>query len=297
LTIFNTERSESATGLVRPFLRWAGGKQKIIKFLLPLVPEAQSFGTYFEPFFGAGSMFFACQPKLAVLSDVNEDLMHCYRQVANNPSAIGRLLSDYREKNTPEFFYKVRRSLNAKADSKAARAAKFIYLNKAAFNGIYRVNCKGEFNVPYGPSANGPALPTVEQLKVASGVLRGAQIKCGDFEHVLKDAKRGDFVYLDPPYPPRSETAYFTHYSASRFDWEQQERLARVVDTLSKRGCLIMLSNVGQKSILKLYSEYYVARLNVVRWLGSNGDRFRVREVVVTNYRIQTSQRQRQDAK
>ena len=164
------------------------------------------------------------------------------------------------------------------------RAARFIYLNKAAFNGIYRVNTNGYFNVPYGPSFNGPAIPSKEALILAGRCLLKAKIWTGDFEEVLANASSGDFVYLDPPYPPLSNTAYFTHYSPERFSWNDQKRVAGVFAELSKRGCLVMLSNSDQERVTSLYRRFYISRLNVVRWLGSNGDRFRVREILVTNY-------------
>jgi DNA adenine methylase len=148
---------------------------------------------------------------------------------------------------------------------------------------------QGRFNVPYGPSANGPAVPSAEHLARAAQCLRSADLESGDFEQVLAAAGEGDFVYLDPPYPPRSETANFTHYSAERFGWDQQVRVAEQFKRLSRRGCFVMLSNADQKRVRSLYTGFNIARLRAIRWLGSNGDRFGVRELVVTNYPTRTS--------
>jgi DNA adenine methylase len=267
----------------RPFLRWAGGKQRLAGSLLEFVPQVDQYERYFEPFFGGGAVFFAIQPERAILSDLNRELINCYRQVRTNPKVVSAMVRRYAKRDSSSFFYEIRDG-NHNARTKSAKAARFIYLNKAAFNGIYRVNRKGKFNVPYGPSKNGPAVPSCEALLAASGCLKGATMLTGDFEEVLRKAKGGDFVYLDPPYPPRSDTAYFVHYSADRFSWDQQLRVAEVFRSLSKRRCLVMMSNADQKKVVSLYKGFHVHRLNATRWLGSNGDRFRVREIVVTNY-------------
>jgi DNA adenine methylase len=277
--VFVTSRSISS----RPFLRWAGGKQRLVKYLLPFLPNRNIYRRHFEPFFGAGALFFAVRPAQAVISDVNAELMNCYRRVVKDPDKVSRLLHAYANRDGREFFYKVRsRPLKTMTDTD--RAACFIYLNKAAFNGIYRVNKAGQFNVPYGPSFRGISIPSKEILISAAQGLRNAKIFTGDFEDILDHASLGDFVYLDPPYPPRSDTAFFTHYSPGRFGWDEQVRVARVFTELSSRGCLVMLSNADQKRIVTLYRRFHIFRLNAVRWLGSNGDRFGVREVIVTNY-------------
>jgi DNA adenine methylase len=267
----------------KPFLRWAGGKQKLVNSLLEFVPRSEDYERYFEPFFGGGAVYFAVRPKRAIISDINNELINCYQEVRRNPAVVASLVRRYARKNSPKFFYETR---SEKLDqvSGPKRAARFIYLNKAAFNGIYRVNTLGQFNVPYGPSENGPAIPSEAALVAASRCLRRTSVVVGDFERVLRKAKRGDFIYLDPPYPPRSDTAYFVHYCADRFGWEEQLRVAKAFKMLAKRGCKVMLSNADQKKVVALYKRFRVHRLGATRWLGSNGDRFRVREIVVTNY-------------
>lgn len=270
---------------LRPFLRWAGGKQKLVNRLLSFVPPLDRFRTYYEPFLGGGSLFFALQPPVAALSDVNIELMNCYRRVAQHPYRVAELINKYARKDSRKFYLRIRDKeiVHISADERAAR---FIYLNKAAFNGIYRVNTLGRFNVPYGPSSGGPAIPSIDKLAQAARCLRPAKLSVSDFQEAVANAKKEDFVYLDPPYPPRSETSYFTHYSAARFNWEDQERVARVFSDLSARGCLVLLSNADQKRIVKLYSQFRLVRLKAIRWLGSNGDRFRASEIIVTNYSI-----------
>lgn len=270
---------------VHPFLRWAGGKQKLTKYLINYAPESERYDRYYEPFIGGGSLFFKISPKKATLSDINIELINCYQQIAKSPEIIFDKLSYHIDNNSSEYFYKIR----AKSIEKLLpidRAARFIYLNKTAFNGIYRVNKAGQFNVPYGPSVNGPAIPSKELLLSVSKCLRNKKIIPGDFEDILANAKQGDFVYLDPPYPPLSKTACFTHYSKDRFDWNEQIRVAKVFRELAKRDCLVMLSNSYQKEVLSLYKKYHRKKIDVTRWLGANGDRFKVKEVVITNYKV-----------
>lgn len=272
-------------GLVRPFLRWAGGKQRLIRDLLRFAPATQSYGRYYEPFVGAGSMFFAIRPPRATLGDINTELINCYQAVATAPEDVSRILATYSRRHSREFFYNVRSRRNSDLEP-AERAAHFIYLNKAAFNGIYRVNMKGIFNVPYGPVKPTFVVPTVESLKNAGECLSRTSARADDFEKCVSRAREGDFVYLDPPYPPHSETGFFAHYSSERFHWKEQERLATVFYDLAKRGCYVMLSNADRPEVVTLYKDFFIRRLDALRWLGSNGDRFAVRELVVTNYRV-----------
>lgn len=267
----------------RPFLRWAGGKQKLLRYLLPFAPSPSAYRRYFEAFLGGGALFFAASPRRAVLGDINQELILCYKQIASDPDRVHELIRRLSERDSRRFFYGIRRVV-PDCLAPPERAARFIYLNKAAFNGVYRVNQLGQFNVPYGPGHKGPVIPSLDQLRVASRALRNARLIAGDFEETVNLARAGDFVYLDPPYPPRSRTAFFNHYSQERFGWQDQLRLSNVFGRLTERGCLVMLSNAGQRKVDELYRGFHIYRLNVVRWVGSNGDRFRAREIVVTNY-------------
>jgi len=278
-----TLQSGRRVSLPKPFLRWAGGKQKLASALAAFAPDRRLYGRYFEPFLGGGALFFRVRPERAIIADINAELVNCYQRVKDDVKGVTRILRRYASQDSPEFYYSVRKRSTTHM-SATGRAARFIYLNKTAFNGIYRVNTRGHFNVPYGPSSSGPAFPSAEVLRAASVCLQAATIRAADFEALLEEAAEGDFVYLDPPYPPRSSTAYFAHYTPDRFCWPEQLRVAKVFRDLARRGCFVMLSNAAQKRVIELYRGFRVSRLKTVRWLGSNGDRFGVYEIVVTNY-------------
>lgn len=266
----------------RPFLRWAGGKSKIVHRLLKYVPV--QYGRYWEPFLGAAALFFALSPTKAFLSDLNDDLIECYRQVRDSPQLVARYIRRHASKTCEKYYYQVRDKYNRGRPS-AAQAARFIYLNKTSFNGIFRVNLKGEYNVPYGRKER-PALPTVDDLCAASDLLHRSVLSAAPYEAALQSnpPQEGDFVYLDPPYPPINRTAYFTHYTASRFSWEDQRSVAEVAKTLDRRGVFVMISNTDTRPIRELYDGWDCHPLPVVRWIAANGTRHRVSELIITNY-------------
>jgi DNA adenine methylase len=266
-----------------PFLRWAGGKSKIARLLGEIVPPSTLYSRYIEPFLGSGAIFFHVRPSRALLADANTHLINCFAQVARDPRAVSHLLKGYLLRHSRDYYYHIRK-LGLAEGTPIQRAARFIYINKAAFNGIFRVNRSGQFNVPFGPSQSGPAIPSEERLVAASRVLKRARLRAAPFEATCDSAGPGDFIYLDPPYPPLARSANFTHYTSDRFGMADQRRVADAFRELDSRGCLIMLSNADQPQIRDLYRGYCFTRLEVTRWLGSNGRRFRVHEIVVTNY-------------
>lgn len=236
-----------------PLLKWPGGKRNLLHDILPLVPT--SFNRYFEPFFGGGALFFALQPKRAYLSDKNPELIHAYSQVRDEPERVIRELRKL--KNTETNYYSVR-PIVPKND--AARAARFIYLITLAFNGIYRVNLKGEFNVPYGYKTH--LDPCDEnRIQAASAALKRAVIRDLDFEKALRRADKGDFVYLDPPYTVAHGNNGFVKYNAKIFSWEDQLRLAQVAKDLATKGCTVIVSNADHSSIRSLYNGFAEARV------------------------------------
>jgi DNA adenine methylase len=267
-----------------PFLRWAGGKSKILSLLAPLAPPKSEYTRYVEPFLGSGALFFHFRPEHALLADANPHLINCYRQVAKRPLDVWLLLKTHRRHHSRDYYLSVR-ELGLQEGSPIERAARFIYLNKSAFNGIYRVSMAGKFNVPFGPSPSGLAIPSKQRLLAASAALRRAILHAASFEITCELARKGDFVYLDPPYPPLGSSANFTHYTSDRFGPRDQERVATAFKSLDRKGCLVMLSNSDQRQIRALYRGYRITSLEVTRWLGSNGKRFQVDEIVVTNYR------------
>ncbi len=248
----------------RPFLKWAGGKRQLLASLLPFAPR--DAGSYFEPFVGGGALFFALRPKRAVLADVNERLIRTYRGVKNDVDDVIRQLKDF--KHTPEFFYRVREK-DIDAGTDADVAAWFIYLNKTGFNGLYRVNRDNRFNVPFGRYAN-PTICDERNLRACSAALAEAELVVEDFAKVVATAKRGDFVYFDPPYVPLSTTSSFTSYTSQGFGDAEQERLRDTARKLKRRGVSVLLSNSSAPTVRKLYAEGFdIAEVAATRLVNS----------------------------
>ena len=281
-----------ANTLIKPFLRWAGGKSRIIRHLLECLPE-DPYQEYWEPFLGSAALFFAIKPETAHLSDSNPDLVACYGQVRDRPEVVYRSLRTHLQSTSEEYYYEMRRQYNrcrlTKRRRSAAQAARFIYLNRTSFNGIFRVNREGNYNVPYGFKEPPPA-PDWTVLQTASRLLQGASLSDEQYYAVLAGdvVRAGDLVYLDPPYPPLARTANFTHYTASRFSWNDQQRVRAVADGLRKRGCFVMISNTSIEPIRELYAGWHLHELPVTRWVAANGSRRKVADLVITSYRIHT---------
>jgi DNA adenine methylase len=248
--------SRLPTATIEPFLKWPGGKRLLAPALIQLTPKA--FGRYFEPFVGSGALFFALQPQRAFLSDSNEQLIECYQEVRDNCDEVIEELRRLRNSNVD--YYRTRKANPTKP---AARAARLIYLIKLSFNGIYRVNrSTGRFNVPYGWRTEREVLEE-DKLRSASRVLHRAKTVCGDFDAVLKMAKAGDLVYLDPPYTLAHTNNGFVRYNQRLFSWADQVRLARSAAELAARGVHVIVSNAPHVSIIKLYPGF--ARTRVKR--------------------------------
>jgi DNA adenine methylase len=264
-------------------MKWVGGKTQLMPELLRRIPS--DIETYYEPFIGGGALFFALKPKMAVLGDYNAELIEAYTVVRDGlPQLIQLLEGHYYEKN---YFYSVR-ALDTERLSAAESAARTIYLNRTGFNGLYRVNLKGQFNVPFGRYSN-PLICDHENLEACSALLRSAQLQQGSFERVLRSAKAGDFVYLDPPYVPLSKTSNFTSYVAGGFGPQQQEALAQLLVDLDQRGVRFMLSNAGCEDSRALYRDLPIEglRIETVRARRSvnsrSSGRGKVDEILVLN--------------
>jgi DNA adenine methylase len=269
--------------IVKPIVKWAGGKSRLLGDLLRHVPE--QVGTYIEAFAGGAALFFALAErggfKRAVLCDQNEELITCYRAVKKDVSAVIEALSRY--KHDREVFYKVR-DADTKVMSDVERAARLIYLNRTCFNGLYRVNASGKFNVPFGRYKN-PRIVDVERLEKASRALKKAELLVGDFTVATKKARAGDFVYFDPPYVPLSRTAAFTEYAAGGFDQEDQERLVAELVRLKKAKVPAMLSNHDTPETRELYKQFRAHVVYVSRPINSDPKkRGAARELVVTTW-------------
>jgi len=272
----------------KPFVKWAGGKRSIINKLIHFVPE--DYKTYYEPFVGGGALLFELQPKKAVINDYNSELMNVFECIKdeNKFANMCKELNKHETNHSEEYYYKIRdldrnkNKFNKLADYK--RAARTIYLNKACFNGLYRVNSKNEFNVPFGKKTkvntyDGP------NLGIIHCVLNFYDIKVlsTDFEESVKDAKKGDFIYFDPPYD--SDTSTFNGYTENGFGKEEQKRLSEVFKELDKRGCYVMLSNYNTSLIQELYKDYNFNYITAQRNIGASAkNRGKVEEVIITNY-------------
>lgn len=267
---------------IDPFLRWAGGKQSTINYLLKFLPKNLYDRLYIEPFLGAGSLFFALQPSKAILSDYNKHLIDCFIYVRDFPELVAHCLLEHHSKNSEKYYYEIRNKYNS-SNSSVEQAARFIYLNKACFNGIFRVNQRGEFNVPYGRKEP-PFLPNKKWLQSASNALKNAVLKYGDFNEILANAKKGDFIYMDPPYPPLNNTSNFTHYTKDKFNITDQKRLAKSVYELNNRGCFIMMTNADIPLIRDLYKKFILISLPVRRYITCKSIKHEVSELIIRNY-------------
>ncbi len=261
----------------KPILKWAGGKTQLLGELLPKVPK--SYSRYIEPFFGGGAMFFALQPENAIIADSNPEIINMYREVADHVEDVIKCLKQY--ENTSDMFYAVRGQDWTKL-SKTEAAARTIYLNKTCFNGLYRVNKQGQFNVPYGKYKN-PRICDEEGLRAASKALGKADILCGDYLLVLEHyAQPGDFVFLDPPYLPISEYADFKRYTKEQFYEEDHVELAKMIMTLHERGCYIILTNSNHPLVHELYAPFNIDVIQTKRHISCNGSSRKGEDVIVT---------------
>jgi len=277
------EISPQAIALPKPFVKWVGGKTQLLPELTKRVPE--SFGRYYEPFIGGGALFFRLQPQRACLTDINPDLVNLYMVIRDQVEALIEDLSQHVYEK--DYFYRVRgvdRTPEYSTWTNVQRASRFIYLNKTCYNGLYRVNLKGQFNAPFGRYTS-PMILDADNLRACHKTLQKAVIEVADFHDVGSRIRANDFVYFDPPYAPLSATAKFTSYTKKRFDAEMQYELRDLCRALDKRSVRFMLSNSSAPLILDLYSEFNVEFVYATRSINSNtGKRGKIPEVVVTNY-------------
>jgi DNA adenine methylase len=261
----------------RPILKWAGGKSQLLDELLPKIPK--KYGSFIEPFFGGGAMFFALRPQNAIIADSNPELINLYRTVASDVDGVIACLKKH--KNDEDWFYKVR-ALDTAQLTSAQAAARTIYLNKTCFNGLYRVNKSGQFNAPFGRYKN-PRILDEENLRAASALLRRAKIVQGDYKKVLKEhAKKGDFVFLDPPYLPVSAYADFKRYTKEQFYEEDHRELAAETQRLQELGCHIILTNSNHPLVTELYGKSSMDVISTKRHISCNG-KTRTGEDVIVN--------------
>jgi DNA adenine methylase len=272
---------------VQPFVKWAGGKRQLLPAIRALVPHKVK--CYYEPFLGGGAVLFGLTPLKAVVNDVNAELINCYLTVRDHPEELLEHVQTHQ--NTSEYFYQLReQDRDPKFGYLTAieRASRLLYLNKTCFNGLFRVNSQGQFNVPFGDYKN-PLFADPAVIRAVSQYLKQSdiQFRSEDFARVVEGAAKGDFVYLDPPYDPVSDTASFTGYNLNGFDREEQRRLKATCDGLTQRGVRVLLSNSSTAFIEELYSTggYTLNLVEARRNINSNSSgRGKVGEFLIVNY-------------
>lgn len=272
---------------IKPFTKWTGGKRQLLPIIKQHLPR--EYRNYYEPFVGGGAVLFDLQPTCAVINDFNAELINCYQQIKDNPAALIQLLMAHQINNSKEYYLEIR---SADRDgrifemSDVEKAARIMYMLRVDFNGLYRVNSKNQFNVPYGNHKN-PTIVDETLIMDISRYLNEQEITImqGDFQKAVESVEKGDFVYFDPPYIPLNETSSFTSYTHEGFGYEEQVRLRDVMVELTKRGAYVLLSNSSSPLAIELYQDFTVEMVEVNRMNGASAtSRKVVKEILVKNY-------------
>lgn len=269
----------------QPFVKWAGGKRQLLDRIKARLPK--HFNGYMEPFVGGGAVYFGLQPEKAIINDINESLINAYRQIQISPEEFVNVISEHDRKIADagkEYYYKVRELYNDKlmrAEYDMELAVLFVFLNKHCFNGLYRVNGSGLFNVPYNNSVKESC--SRENILAVSRSLQKVCIKSGDFQDACELAKKDDFIFLDSPYAPLNPTS-FSSYTKEGFDIESHKRVAVVFRELTKRGCYCMLTNHNTELINELYADFNKTVVDVRRMINSDAKNRVGKEIIITNY-------------
>ena len=281
---------QQITATPKPFVKWAGGKRQLIPILNKNLPK--TFGTYYEPFLGGGALLFHIltdrNAQKCNISDLNSDLVLTYITIRNRIDELISSLKNHEknyQKDSKTYYYSVRES---NPRSEIGKTSRLLFMNRTCFNGLYRVNSKGKFNVPLGSYTN-PNIVNEENLRSVSAILQSSKvaIKCRDFESVLRDAKKGDLVYFDPPYQPVSQTANFTSYTNKSFTYEDLNRLAELCLKLDSKGCKVLLSNSDSKEVAEIFSNksWKINRIQANRSINSNSKKRTGHfELLIKNY-------------
>jgi DNA adenine methylase len=274
----------------RPFVKWAGGKARVVPQILELFPS--EFKKYYEPFLGGGALYFSISPQNGCLNDINCVLIEAYLHIRDELNELIPDLTKIQEhyyslsslKDKSDYYYEQRQVFNGLNIKSLHRSALFIFLNKTGYNGMYRENRSGGFNIPFGKRKE-PIICDSDNLELVSEVLKKIDIKCGSYNEALKDAKAGDFIYLDPPYEPINGTSNFTEYQAGGFVKDDQRKLSKVYRELSDKGCLVMMSNSTADLIYELYADFNINKITVSRGINAiKSSRGKIEELIITNY-------------
>jgi DNA adenine methylase len=261
-----------------PPLKWAGGKRWFVTNYRHLIPD--SYDGYIEPFVGSGALFFTLRPKQAILADVNPELINLYSVIRSDPYGMQRKLLRHQRLHSKEYFYYMRKSVPR---SELGRAARFLYLNRTCWNGLYRVNAQGKFNVPIGTKTS--VVMDTDDFEALGGALNGVSLLCSDFEAVVDRAQKNDFVFVDPPYTVAHNFNGFVKYNEVLFSWGDQERLMQAVSRAVRRGAKVLVTNAAHDSVRALYAGFeqmYVSRSGVIA--GKASARGNFQELVIRCY-------------
>ena len=274
-------------GKTSPFVKWAGGKTQLLEQLKNRLPD--SYETFYEPFIGGGALLLSIQPKKAIINDSNEQLINAFKQLKYNTDSVINIVKDFNSKTcNKEYYLQLRERYNKKIASNeldAECAALMIWINKHCFNGLYRVNSKGLFNVPYNNSTTVKTISEENLINIGRYLTENdVKIRLGDFEAACFDCSKGDFVYLDSPYIPVSKTAYFTDYTKDGFTYDDHKRLSKLFRALDKKGIKVMLSNNDVPLAYELYDGFNIENVDVRRNINSNANKRTGKEVIITNY-------------
>lgn len=273
----------------KPFLKWVGGKKQLLNELNKNSPK--NFNRYFEPFVGGGAFYFELQPKPAYINDINEVLMSAYKnikshlpQVLKHLKELASAYENFTEEDKKFMFYDIRKKFNQIDNKEISKTAYLIFLNKTSYNGMYRENSKGEYNIPYGKYKN-PLIYDKENLTIVSKTLKDTTISSFPFEIAVDEATKGDFIYFDPPYYPINKTSNFTSYSENGFNEFDQLKLKQVVDEKTAKGVKIMLSNSYTPFIRTLYKDYKQITVYANRSINCKASgRGKIKELIILNY-------------
>ena len=273
---------------MKPVIKWAGGKTQLLEHIRTMQPK--SYNHYFEPFLGGGAVLLDLVPNCATVNDINPELVNMYMQIKTNPDEVVAALKALDEghegsSDVKAYFYMIREQFNQNLNTDSPeQAARLIYINKHCFNGLYRVNAKGLFNVPFNNKLRGESFDETN-IREVSAYLKNVIILTGDFEAALEDVQSGDFVFFDSPYVPLNPTS-FTDYTKEGFDYEDHVRLANLYKRLSEQGVYCMLTNHNTELVNELYKDFHIKVVQVSRNINSKASARKGEEVIITNYEL-----------
>lgn len=266
--------------LCTPFLKWPGGKRWFVSQYLNIFPD--KYNNYFEPFLGGGSVFFALQPQKGIITDINKELINLYTVMRDTPNELKNIMLSHQKKHCKEYYYEIR---SAACEGEIEKAAKFLYLNRTCFNGMYRVNKNGIFNVPIGTKSN--CIYDIDKFDEYANSLKKVEVLVSDFEETIRKAQKGDLIFADPPYTVSKKQDGFIKYNDRLFTWGDQERLCKCLSEANERGAYIVLTNVDTEEIFAMYKErnFFIQRLKRSSMIaGNSSKRGNITELLITSY-------------